>query len=377
MKPYLFEPLQIADVTLKNRIIVSPMCQYSAKNGVADDWHLMHIGQFAVANPGLIFLEGTAVLPEGRISTHDLCLYNEEQLSGIKRIVDFVRSHSDSLVGVQLFHSGRKGSQYRPWDNGLDFSEGDSIPLSKGGWNISAPSPIAYSPEYGTPSELSKSDLVRIRNAFVESAKLADRAGLDTIELHYAHGYLLHSFLSPVSNQRDDEYGGSESNRLRFPLEVFDAVRSVWPVGKPLGARISGSDFGTDSDALTIDDAIIFAKSLVAAGCDYLDVSGGFLSPEQDFFSAYGPGFQVDLAKQVKHATGLPTFSVGLISGAQQAEDIIKTGSADAVAIARGMLYDPRWPWHAAYRLGAKPTFPAQYERAFSFGYAEAFEEQK
>ena len=374
MSSSLFSPFDIGGTTLQNRIIVSPMCQYSAENGVAGDWHIMHIGQFATANPGLIFLEGTAVSPEGRITPYDLCLYNEAQKDGIARVVSFVKAHSDTRIGIQLFHAGRKGSQYRPWDKGTEYGGGDMIAPKDGGWDLSAPSAMAYSDEFACPRELSLSDLDTIKLGFVKSAKLALDAGIDTVELHYAHGYLLHSFLSPISNTRSDIYGGSERNRMRFPLEVFKAVRNIWPHDKPLGARISGSDFGTSEHGNTVENAISFAQALVAEGCDYLDVSGGFLSPDQDFMSAYGPGFQVKLAQQVKAAVNVPVFSVGVISGAQQAEDIIKHGQADAVALARGMLYDPRWPWHAAYKLGVTPKFPPQYERTFSFGYPEMFE---
>jgi len=356
MTTTLFSPLAIGALELQNRIIVSPMCQYSAKDGVAGDWHIMHIGQFAVANPGLIFLEGTAVLPDGRISEQDLCLYNDQQQKGLQRLAEFVHTHSQSKLGIQLCHSGRKGSQYKPWDNGTNYGESDTIQVEDGGWQVCGPSAIEA-----------------VKQAFVASARRADLAGLDTVELHYAHGYLLHTFLSPISNQRADDYGGSQRNRMRFPLEVFAAVRQVWPEGKPLGARISGSDFGLDEGAWNIEHAIVFAKALKEAGCEYLDVSGGFLSPNQDFMSAYGPGFQVDLAAQVRKEVSLPTFSVGLINGAKQADQIIRGGRADAIAIGRGMIYDPRWPWHAAQELGAAPTFPAQYDRVFDHAYPAMF----
>jgi 2,4-dienoyl-CoA reductase-like NADH-dependent reductase (Old Yellow Enzyme family) len=373
MTSALFRPLKLADLTLQNRIIVSPMCQYSAESGVAGDWHIMHIGQFAVANPGLIMLEGTAVLPDGRISPTDLCLYNEDQENGLKRVVDFVRSHSDTKLGIQLFHSGRKGSQYRPWDHGASYGEGDTISVSQGGWTLTGPSAIRYSMEYPLPQMLDMAGMDRIKQAFVESAKRALRIGLDSVELHYAHGYLLHTFLSPVSNHRDDSYGGSLQNRMRFPLEVFSAVRDVWPHSKPLGARISGSDFGTDAEAWNIEDAVVFAKALQSLGCDYLDVSGGFLSPDQNFADVYGPAYQTKLSKRIKAETELPTITVGAITDAQQANGIIENGQADAVALARGMLYDPRWPWRAAYALKETAHFPPQYERAFAMGYPDMF----
>ena len=369
----LFDELPIGPQSLANRIIVSPMCQYSAHRGVASDWHIMHIGQWAVANPGLIFLEGTAVQPDGRITTHDLCLYTDEQEAAINRLADFVHTHSHSKLGIQLFHSGRKGSQNRPWDNSTQYGQGDTLLKENGGWDLMSPSPIAYSNEYPIPTELKRSDLDVIRHSFVESAKRADRAGVDVLELHYAHGYLLHSFLSPISNQRDDEYGGSLEARMRFPLEVFDAVKQVWPISKPMGARVSGSDFGTDHGAWELIDALVFCKELRQRGCEFLDVSGGFLSPNQSFMRVYGPGFQVPLAARIKAEVNLPTITVGAITHAHQADEIIRSGQADAVAIARGMLYDPRWPWHAAQELGVTPCFPPQYERAFANGYPEMF----
>lgn len=373
MSNSLFQSLELGPVTLENRIVVSPMCQYSAAGGVAGDWHIMHIGQFAVANPGIIFLEGTAVLPEGRISPTDLCLYNDDQENGLRRLAEFVRSHSSAKLGVQLFHSGRKGSQHSPWTNGSSFDQGDTIGVEAGGWPLCGPSVIAYSDAYPAPSALDARGLETIKAAFVESAQRADRAGLDAVEIHYAHGYLLHSFLSPVSNQRSDAYGGSLENRIRFPLEVFRAVREVWPATKSLGARISGSDFGLDPGAWDIEDAAIFACELKKIGCDFLDVSGGFLSPAQNFADAYGPAYQTHLSARIKSQSGLPTIAVGVITNPHQANEIIAKGQADAVAIGRGMLYNPRWPWHAAYALGEEPQFPPQYERAFATQYPDMF----
>jgi len=373
MNSHLFEKLALGPIELNNRIVVSPMCQYSASAGVAGDWHIMHIGQFAVANPGLIFLEGTAVIPDGRISTGDLCLYNDDQEAGIARLANFVKRHSSAKLGIQLFHAGRKGSQYKPWEKETSYGQGDTIQVENGGWRSGAPSAVAYSDDFPKPYPLSVAELQEIKAAFVESAIRADRAGLDVLEIHYAHGYLLHSFLSPVSNRRTDQYGGNLAGRMRFPLEVFTAVREVWPKEKSLGARISGSDFGLDLDSWTVGDAVAFGKSLTEAGCDFLDVSGGFLSPNQDFASVYGPAFQVDLASTIKSDVGLPTITVGAITSPKQANQIITSGKADAVAIARGMLYDPRWPWHAAYELNGTSEFPAQYERAFALGFPELF----
>lgn len=370
MTSKLFEPLDLRTISLHNRIVVSPMCQFSANDGAASDWHLMHIGQLAISNPGLILLEGTAVGDDGRITESDLCLYTDEQESALKKIVCFVRKNSQSKIGIQLFHSGRKGSQRHPWKAG--GSEDVILPIPEGGWNGIAPSSIRFDDTFPIPDEATYQDLERIKQSFVDSAIRANRIGLDTVELHFAHGYLLHSFLSAVSNKRSDQYGGELENRMRFPLEVFNAVRSVWPEGKPLGARISGSDHGLETDTWCIEDAVVFSKMLKESGCDYIDVSSGFLSTEQNIEN-YGPGFQVNLAKRVKEESGLPTFAVGVIVNGNQANEIIGSGKADAVCIGRGMLYDPRWTWRAAHDLGEPPQFPPQYKRAFLHHYPEMF----
>lgn len=370
MTSKLFEPLELRAISLQNRIVVSPMCQFSAEDGAASDWHLMHIGQFAISNPGLILLEGTAVESVGRITESDLCLYSDEQEAALKRIVSFVRENSQSKMGIQLFHSGRKGSQRHPWK--VTESEEAILPRSEGGWNGIAPSSIRFDDTFPIPDEATYQDLEGIKQSFVDSAIRADRIGLDTVELHFAHGYLLHSFLSAVSNKRSDEYGGELKNRMRFPLEVFEAVRNVWPEDKPLGARISGSDHGLKAGSWCIEDAVVFSQALKTSGCDYLDVSSGFLSPDQNIEN-YGPGFQVDLAERIKNESGIPTFTVGVIVNGNQADDIICSGKADAVCIGRGMLYDPRWTWRAAYDLGETPQFPPQYARAFLHHYPEMF----
>ena len=369
----LFSPLSIGPTQLDNRIIVSPMCQYSAEIGVAGDWHKMHLGQFAVAHPGLIMIEGTAVEPNGRITPHDLCLYNDQQEEALARLVDFIRGFSDTKIGIQLFHSGRKGSQSRPWSPNGNGIHGGLLSEEEGGWPGLSPSAIAFDENYGVPRAVAAADLERVRTAFTNAAERAARAGVDSLEIHYAHGYLLHSFLSPISNQREDAYGGSLANRMRFPLEVWHEVRDVWPEDRALGARISGSDFGLDREAWDIEDAIPFARHLADGGCDFLDVSGGFLAPEQDL-THYGPGFQTDLARRVKSEIGLPTFSVGVIAGPHQAETIIAKGDADAVCLGRGALIDPHWPWRAARALGCEPMFPPQYARAFMHGYPQMFD---
>eukprot|EP00439_Symbiodinium_sp_Y106_P089370 s1_g1906.t1 len=344
------------------------MCQYSAVKGCASEWHTMHIGQFAVANPGLIMLEGTAVEPDGRISPADLCLYNDEQEEALARLVQFVKQISDAKVGIQLFHSGRKGSQQLP------RLADESLPIAKGGWEVLAPSPIAFSEAYPVPLEVTHQDMERVVGAFAEAAQRAARAGIDVVELHYAHGYYLHTFLSSVSNQRSDAYGGSAEARMKHPLEVFEAVNNVLQNSTAvLGARVSGTDHGLDEDAWTLEDALSFGKELAARGCAFLDVSSGFLSPHQAI-ADYGPGFQVKLAEEIKQATGVPTFAVGVITGAQQANTLVSSGAVDAVALGRGMLLEPRWPWRAARELGHKPQFPIQYERAFMHGFPDMFD---
>ncbi len=376
MATRLFQPLLLDQLELQNRIIVSPMCQYSAENGCAHDWHIMHIGQFAMANPGLIMLEGTAVEANGRISEGDLCLFNDHQEAAIERLTQFVHNHSGSKLGMQLFHSGRKGSQRRPWDVDPDGNSGTTLSSKDGGWDCYAPSTQQFDKKYPMPIEASKDHLNRIKASFVNAAARAARAGIDTIELHYAHGYLLHSFLSEVSNHRTDEYGGEIENRMRFPLEVFEAVREVWPDHKPIGARVSGTDHGKAENAWKLEDALLFSRALTARGCDYIDVSSGYLSPNQDV-PKDDPGFQVYLAKTIKQVVDVPVFSVGTIVSPKQAEQILDNGSADAVCLARAMLLDPRWVWRAAFELQEQPKFPPQYERAFMWGFQDTVERMR
>ncbi|MDX5363937.1 MAG: NADH:flavin oxidoreductase/NADH oxidase [Pseudazoarcus pumilus] len=349
----LFSPLQLDALQLANRVVIAPMCQYSAEDGCATDWHLMHLGQLAMSGAGLLILEATAVRPEGRISPQDLGLYSDANEVALARVIGAVRKYADLPICVQLAHAGRKASSYAPWLGG------SLVPAEQGGWQPLAPSPVAHGRDEPPPAELTEADLNAIRDAFVVSAQRAARLGLDAIELHGAHGYLLHQFLSPLSNLRTDAYGGSLENRMRFPLEVFDAVRAVFPAGKPVGMRISASDWvegGWD-----VAQSLEFAAALEARGCAFIHVSSGGLSVEQKI--PLGPGYQVPFARQVRKHVKMPVIAVGLLTEPEQAEAILADGDADAVALARGMLWDPRWPWHAAAKLGGTVKAPPQYWR--------------
>ncbi|SFL81405.1 NADPH2 dehydrogenase [Bradyrhizobium sp. NFR13] len=350
----LFSPFKLRDLTLPNRIVIAPMCQYSAEDGRATDWHMIHLGNMALSGAAMLVIEATAVEAIGRITPGDLGLYNDATEAALKPVLAAIRKHSTIAVAMQIAHAGRKASSHAPWDGG------QQVPLDKGGWVAHAPSAIPQKSGELPPQEIDAAGLMRIRDAFVATAKRAERLGIDALEIHAAHGYLLHEFLSPISNQRTDNYGGSLENRMRFPLEVFDAVRAAFPAHKPVGVRVSASDWvegGWD-----VEQTIVFAQELKKRGVDWMDVSSGGVSPQQKI--ALGPGYQVPFAEAVKAATGLPTIAVGLITEAQQAEDIVASGKADLVAIARGILYDPRWPWHAAAQLGGQVQAPPQYWRS-------------
>jgi 2,4-dienoyl-CoA reductase-like NADH-dependent reductase (Old Yellow Enzyme family) len=361
----LFSPITLRSLTLKNRIMVSPMCQYSAENGEASAWHMIHLGTLALSGAGLLCIEATAVEPEGRITPGCLGLYNDATEAALRPVLAAIRTYSKIAVTMQLAHAGRKGSSFLPWDGGKQ------IPLSKGGWLAHAPSAVPFRDGELPPQALDEASLKRLREAFVAAAKRAERLGLDGLEIHAAHGYLIHEFLSPLSNHRTDAYGGTLENRMRFPLEIFDAVRAAFPADKPIGVRVSGTDWvdgGWD-----LEQTIAFAKELKARGVDWIDASSGGISPLQKI--PIGPGYQVPLAQGVKEATGVTTIAVGMITEAQQAEDIIASGKADMVALARGMLYDPRWPWHAAAQLGGTIDAPPQYWRAPPHGVKGLFGE--
>ena len=354
MKSALFSPFTLRDLVLENRIVVSPMCQYSATDGNANDWHLMHLGQYSVSGAALVITEATAVESRGRISYGDLGLYSNDNEEALGRIISFFRHYGSAKIGVQLAHSGRKGSDNPPWK-----SNGAPLAVKDGAWKTVAPSALSYDSGWPVPRELDTNGMAEVKKAFAEAAKRAARLGFDLAELHSAHGYLLHQFLSPLSNQRTDEYGGALTGRMRFPLEVFSAVREVWPENRPLGARISASDYVPGGWSIT--DSLVYAAELKKRGCDFIDVSGGGLVPHQTI--PVGPGYQVRFSDAIRKDTGMPTIAVGMITEPEQAEEIIATGKADMVALARKMLYDPRWAWHAAAALGADAKYPSQYLR--------------
>jgi len=350
----LFSPLSLRKLTLANRIVVSPMCQYSAESGRATAWHMIHLGHLALSGAGLLILEATAVEADGRITPSDLGLYDDATEEALRPVLAAIRKHSKIAVGVQLAHAGRKASSALPWQGGQLLSPGE------GGWRTHAPSAVPHKETEQEPLALDDAGLARIREAFAVAARRAERLGFDAIEVHGAHGYLLHQFLSPISNKRTDAYGGSLENRMRFPLEVFEAVRGAFPDDKPVGLRVSSSDWvdgGWD-----IEQTIAFASELKKRGVDWIDASSGGVSGKQKIPLA--PGYQVPFAEAIKQATGLTTMAVGLITEAAQAEEIVASGKADLVALARAMLYDPRWPWHAAAELGAEVDGPPQYWRS-------------
>jgi 2,4-dienoyl-CoA reductase-like NADH-dependent reductase (Old Yellow Enzyme family) len=360
----LFEPLRLGGLELANRIVIAPMCQYSAHEGSATDWHMIHLGHLALSGAGLLIVEATAVSAVGRISPTDLGLYSDDNERALARVFAAIRAHSSMPVAIQLAHAGRKASSRAPWDGGAQIPPGDEQ-----GWIAQAPSALAHSANERPPVALDREGLARVRSDFVAAAKRAARLGVDGIELHFAHGYLLNEFLSPLANQRTDEYGGSLENRMRFPLEVFDAVREAFPAGKPVWVRISATDWVPGG--WEIEDSLVLAGELKARGCDAIHVSSGGVSSRQKI--PVGPGYQVPLAHRIKSETGMTTVAVGMITDALQAETIIATGQADAVALARAMLYDPRWPWHAAAQLGAQVDSPKQYWRSQPRAYKDLF----
>jgi 2,4-dienoyl-CoA reductase-like NADH-dependent reductase (Old Yellow Enzyme family) len=350
----LFSPIKLRGLHLKNRIMVSPMCQYSAADGAATDWHFTHINSLALSGAAMFCIEATHVEAIGRITHGCLGLYDDATEAALVPILAAARKHSKAAIAMQLAHAGRKGSSHRPWEGG------QQIALADGGWQTVAPSCVPNKEGEAAPSALDDAGLARIRDAFVAAARRAERLGIDALELHGAHGYLMHQFLSPISNQRTDRYGGSLENRMRFPLEVFDAVRAVFPERKPVGIRVSATDWiegGWD-----LPQTIAFAKELAKRGVDWIDVSSGGVSPLQKI--PLGPGYQVPFADAVRQATALTTIAVGLITKPAQAEEIIASGQADMVALARGMLFDPRWGWHAAAELGGEVDAPPPYWRA-------------
>jgi 2,4-dienoyl-CoA reductase-like NADH-dependent reductase (Old Yellow Enzyme family) len=355
MTSVLFSPIRLADLELANRIVVSPMCQYSANDGVASDWHITHLGSLANSGAGLLIAEMTDVERRGRISHGCLGLYSDDCEAALTRIVDHCHRIGTAKIGVQLAHAGRKGSARAPWEA---RGQGGTAPPDP--WQTIAPSAIPFGPDWAPPRAMTQDDIDRVRDAFALAARRAVRCGFDAIELHMAHGYLLHSFVSPLSNRRNDEYGGALEGRMRFPLEVARVVRAEVPRGTPLGARITGTDWV--DGGLTVDDAVVFARELKAAGLDYVDVSSGAITAESQ--RAPTPGFNVPFAEKVKREAAIPTRTVGLIATPKQAEAVVADGKADMVALGRAFLDDPHWGWHAATALGAAVARPKQYLRA-------------
>ncbi len=353
----LFQPIKLGELELSNRIVVAPMCQYSAIDGTMTDWHIHHLSSYAISGAGLFIVEATGVEAVGRISPQCTGLYSDENEEVMTRTLATARQFGPNAIGIQIAHAGRKASSDVPWRGMGPLAEDDSK-----AWQTYGPSAVPHSPDWPTPIALDEAGLKRVKDGFVQAAGRSLRIGFDLLEIHSAHGYLLHEFLSPVSNQRTDEYGGSLENRLRFPLEVFEAVRAAWPEDKPLGVRVSSTDWM--EDAWDINDTVAYAQALEARGCDFIDCSAGGMSPNHAILMDLGPGYQTEFAAQVKRETGLPTMAVGLITEPKQAEHILRSGQADMIALARQMMYDPRWAWHAAEELGAEVSFPPQYGRA-------------
>jgi 2,4-dienoyl-CoA reductase-like NADH-dependent reductase (Old Yellow Enzyme family) len=350
----LFSPIALRGLTLRNRIVVSPMCQYSAESGEPNSWHLVHLGTLALSGAGLMCIEGTAVEAGGRITPGDLGLWDDRTEAAFRQVLEVMRKYSKIPVAIQLAHAGRKGSSHVPWEGGTQISR------SEGGWLTDAPSALEQKPGEEKPLAVDTVGMARIRAAFVKATMRADRLGFDAIEIHGAHGYLIHEFLSPIANRRNDEYGGSLENRMRFPLEIFDAVRTAFPLNKPVGVKVSATDWL--EDGWDLPQSVEFARELKKRGVDWVTASSGGISPLQKI--KVEPGYQLPFAEGIKRGAHVNTMAVGLITEAQQAEEIIASGKADLVALARAMLYDPRWPWHAAAQLGASVDAPPPYWRA-------------
>ncbi len=360
----LFQPWRLGELSLNNRIVIAPMCQYSASEGSAADWHMIHLGHLALSGAGLLIVEATAVSPEGRISPGDLGLYSDANEAALARVLAAIRAHSPVAVALQLGHAGRKASSQAPWEGGKQIAPGEPA-----GWDTVAPSALPHGPGDVAPHALDDAGLEKVRQDFAATARRAARLGVDGLELHGAHGYLLHQFLSPIANQREDRYGGSLDNRMRFPLEVFRAVRDAFPAERPVWMRVSATDWVPGGWDLA--STVAFSRALGELGCAGIHVSTGGVSPLQAITLA--PGYQVPFAREVKAATGLPTIAVGLITEAKQAEAIVAQGEADAVAVARAVLFDPRWPWHAAAELGGHVAAPKQYWRSQPRQYKDLF----
>lgn len=352
---HLFEPLTLRGLTLRNRIGVAPMCQYSSEDGLANDWHLVHLGARAVGGAGLVITEATAVEARGRISPQDLGIWSDAHIDGLARITHFMRAHG-AAAGIQLAHAGRKASTLRPWDGHGALAD------EVGGWQPVAPTPVPFSDNYRVPHVLTSDEISGIVAAFAEAAHRSDEAGFDLIEIHAAHGYLIHSFLSPLTNQRTDGYGGSFEGRVCFLLEITRAIRQHWPERKPLAVRLSATDWV--EGGWTVEDSITVSRLLKDEGVDLIDCSSGGIAP--GIRIPVGAGYQVPLAEAVRREAGIPSAAVGLITTPPQADEIVRNGRADLVLLGRELLRDPYWPLHAAKTLGVSaPPVPPQYARAF------------
>jgi 2,4-dienoyl-CoA reductase-like NADH-dependent reductase (Old Yellow Enzyme family) len=361
----LFSPILLGPIKLANRIMVSPMCQYSAQDGNATDWHTVHLGSLAVSGAGLLCVEATAIKPEGRITYGCLGLYNDANEAALQRVVKAVRTASSIPLAIQLSHAGRKASSRVPWEGGALIGE------TEGGWHPLAPSPVPFKPEEAAPKEMGRSDIAHVVAGFVETSRRARRLGFDVVEIHMAHGYLVHQFLSPLSNRRGDEYGGSLENRMRLPLEVFRAVAEAAGPDIAVGVRVSATDWA--EGGWDVAQTIALCKRLELIGCSFIDVSSGGLFHLQKILA--GPGYQVPFSEAIKKEVRVPVVAVGMITQPQQAEDIVAAGKADVVAIARGFLNDPRWPWRAAVELTGTVTAPRQFWRCLPHGSAPIFGE--
>jgi 2,4-dienoyl-CoA reductase-like NADH-dependent reductase (Old Yellow Enzyme family) len=351
---HLFEPLRLRDLEFRNRIMVSPMCQYSCTDGLANDWHLVHLGSRAVGGASLVMVEATAVTADSRISPCDMGIWSDAHIAPLQRVFSFIEQQG-AVPGIQLAHAGRKASTSEPWKGGKP------LPVAEGGWTpIYAPSPLAFDNGYQVPHALSVAEIESTIEAFAAAARRAQEAGAKLVEIHAAHGYLLHTFLSPLSNKRTDQYGGGFENRTRIVREVVIAVRKVWPQSLPLSLRISSTDW--THDGWTIDDSVELVRMVKPLGIDVIDCSSGGILP--NIRIPAGPGYQSPFAAQIRAQAGIPTIAVGMITGFAQADHIIRTGQADAVMLARQLLRDPYWPLHAAHELGHEITWPAQYQRA-------------
>lgn len=349
----LFSPLTLRSLTLRNRIGVSPMCQYSSVDGFATDWHLVHLGAFATGGAGLVFSEATAVRPEGRISPYDLGIWDDAHIPMLRRVTDFVKAHG-AAAGIQIAHAGRKASMTRPWETQA------TVTPAEGGWDVVGPSDVRYSEVYPQPHAMSEPDIRDVVNSFAAAAERAVAAGFEVCEIHAAHGYLLHQFLSPLANTRTDSYGGAFANRVRLTLEVASAVREIWPAGLPVFVRISATDWA--EGGWTLDDSVQLAIMLREIGIDVIDCSSGGLTRAQRISA--GPGYQVPFARRVGDDASVAVAAVGLITTAEQADAIVSSGDADLVLLAREMLRNPHWPLLAAHALGVRAPWPLQYERA-------------